>query len=202
MAALCSAVMAYFLMTPVFSFRVSQPVDLAALVLYNSLGVVLALTQSKKKQIDLRSQYMKMCAEPRVEVDVQTALADILSTHVGAFLRQSGISVETGTYALPCTRAEALRVLPDVFQDALNAIGTRHISLYVSYQPDVWHLFIAAERCWPLPLNEVIAIGKADQHCERSSYVGWPDGLNASWFDNGHGRIYQIRGVRRLQAAG
>jgi K+-sensing histidine kinase KdpD len=48
--AMCSATMAFFLMPPLFSLRVSQTHDIVAIVLYVTAGLVLAKTASSYKK--------------------------------------------------------------------------------------------------------------------------------------------------------
>ncbi len=196
--ALCSALMAYFLMTPVYSFRVSQPSDIAALALYGSVGLVLARTIPFKRHRALSTGIPQIHAPSRVEADLEAALADVKSYQLGVLLRAEKIKLAARTTLL-CTHAEAVRILSGVFYSAFQDAQIQQVYIYVTRQPRGQRLFIANYR-WPVPSGQVIVIGRRDADCEPALFSELPPGVSASWFDNGYARIYQVSIPARTQA--
>ena len=184
--ALWGAATAYFLMAPVYSLRVSSSVDLAALALYGTVGLVLAKTAPRKKRLP-RNEPKTVTAgrSPEVLVDIKTVLADLAS--------RSGIQVEASRLnGLRCSYEDAVRVLSDVLAAVDLEPGVRLVSFHTARRPGNELLFVHTPRVWPPPHQETITIGKREQDCSQADFHGWPSHLSATWFDNGNGRIYQI----------
>jgi Domain of unknown function (DUF4118) len=192
--AVCSAAMAYFLMPPVFSLRISQTSDLFALAFYGSVGLVIAKSgPSRQKRIALREEPIRNIPPlKQPEADVRAVMTELMSSDLGVRLRAEDIAIEAASFGLPGPCGDALRMLTDVITRALQGSGIRRISVYGGKRPGVQHLVVAAHRVWPPPLYKVITIGKRDEDCEAAVFLGWPSHSHASWFDNGYDRIYQV----------
>lgn len=189
--AFCSAMVAYFLMTPVYSLRVSQPYDVAALALYGSVGLALARTMPSKRPGALSTGIVQIPAPSRVEADLEAALADVKSCELGVLLRAGKIKLAART-PLFCTHAEAVRILSVVFDAAFQDAQIQQIYIYAAPQPEGQRLFIAAHHRWPVPAGQVIVIGRRDADCQPAQFPEPLPGVFASWFDNGYARIYQV----------
>jgi hypothetical protein len=194
MTAVCSAAMAFFLMPPVHSFRISQTSDRIALGLYSALGLVVAKSApSRKKRAIIRegprqnNNLVKLS-----EVDTQVVMTELMSSDVGARLRVAGVAVDVADVRLPCLYQDALRILTDVVTAALRDTGIRHISIYGGKRPGAQFLIVTAHRVWPSPLYKVITIGQREEDCVPAVFSGWPAHSKANWFDNGYDRIYQV----------
>lgn len=192
---LCSATMAYFVMPPVFSFRVSQTHDLIALAIYGATGLLLVKTAPTRKYADplpLEPSGYPYVSSRCQGTDLADALSDVMSSALGARLQALGLALPEGTLTLPCAHGEAVRILVDVLMAALQVPNVRRIAIHASQQPGVRQLIVAAHYVWPPPLNRVIIVGRRDEDCEAATFDGWPPNSHASWFDNGYDRIFQI----------
>jgi hypothetical protein len=192
--ALCTATMAFFLMPPLFSLRVSQTHDIVALALYGTAGLVLARTvPPKRKRAVVRvDSVCDIGLRTRVETDVSGAVADLMSSDLWGRLSAVDFAVTCGGFALPCTRDETLRILSDVLTAALQTPEVQRVSIYGGQGPSVRRLIVAAHCVWPPPQGKVIIIGKRAEDCEPANFPGWPLHSCASWFENGYDRVYQI----------
>lgn len=192
--ALCSATMAFFLMPPLFSLRVSQTHDIVALAFYGGAGLVLAkAAPSRKKRALIRVDTVCEQAPCRtLETDLSRAVADVLSSALGSPLRALDFAVFGEALTLPCTHDETLRMLSDVLTAALETPEVQRISVYLTHRPSVRRLIVTAHYVWPPPQCKVIRIGARDDECKPTTFPGWPLESRASWFDNGYDRIYQI----------
>jgi hypothetical protein len=197
--ALWSAGTAYFVMAPVYSFRVSNPRDLAALALYGTVGLVFARTTRRTRRRvrnepgdEPNSPGLESPPVPRVEI--KRVLADLTSSsELGERLKQRRIEVESSHLgSFRCSHADAVRVLSHMFAAVLIDPQLRRVSFHVSRRPGIALLFVDAHRSWPSPFRKTITIGKSVEGCSRADFHGWPDDLSATWFDNGYGRIYQV----------
>lgn len=191
--ALCSATMAFFLMPPVFSFRVSKTQDIVVLAFYGATGLVLAKTAPKKKRTPLRVD--PVCDHPqceRLETDLSPAVADLMASDLGVSLRAVNLAIFADALTLPCTKGETFRIMSDVITAAVHTPEVRCISIYGGHQPGVRRLVVTAHYVWPPPLLKVIPIGKRDDDCKPVNFPGWPLHSRASWFDNGYERIFQV----------
>lgn len=194
--AVWAAAMAYFLMPPIFSWRVSHPRDVATLVLYGTVGLVLARTSPARKQYPavVEQDTAKITPSVGVRTYLEVALSELMSSNLGARLRGSQIAVNiTRDAALSCAHADVLCILSTIFDEILAEVPeVRRISICAVRQPGLERLSITAHRAWPLPLHRTILIGMCDKECARLEFPGWPQHISATWFENGYGRIYQV----------
>jgi len=192
---LWSAGTAYFFMAPVYSFRVSNSRDLAALALYGTVGLVLARTTPNSRQpVRDGPDRPKHQSPPVPRADIRRVLADLTSSsELGERLKERQIEVEPSNLDnFRCSYADAVRVLSHVLAAVLIEPQLRRVSFHVSSRPGVALLFVNAHRSWPSPLQQTIMIGKRDEDCSRAVFHGWPSHLSATWFDNTYARIYQV----------
>ena len=191
--ALCGVSMAFFLMPPIFSIRVSQSHDIVALAFYGAGGLVLARSAPKKRRALVQVRPISdLGVRKRVETDLSCGIADVISSDLGVRLRALDFDVATGGVSLPCTPDETRRILSDVLTAALQTPGVERVSVYGGQGPSIRRLIVVAHYVWPPPQGKVIIVGKRDEDCERATFPRWPLHSRASWFDNGYERIYQI----------
>jgi Domain of unknown function (DUF4118) len=191
--ALCSMMIAYFLMPPYLSFRVSQTRDMVMIACFGAMGLVVSRSGARYR-VRARGNPAGAQTGPRVAgstTALAPAVADVMSTDIGALLRGTGIGIDSKDAELPCTHSEAVGILRSILTDSLDE-ATRRISIDVARQPDTWRLSIAAHRVWPAPCDEIIPIGKRAAACTPVTFPVWPDGFRVNWFDNGYDRIYQV----------
>ncbi len=192
--ALGSATMAFFLMPPLYSLRVSQTHDIVVLAFYGGAGLVLAkAAPSRKKRAFIRVD--TVCDQtPRraLETDLSRAVADLMSSDLGGPLRALDFTVFGEALTLPCTQDQTLRMLSDVLTAALETPEVQRISVYLTHRPSVRRLMVTAHYVWPPSQCKVIRIGARDDECKPATFPGWPLESRASWFDNGYDRIYQV----------
>ena len=194
MTVLCGASMVYFLMPPVFTFRISRPADLVTLAFYGTLGLVFATSSTSKRKSAgvLEEPVWNTPPLKQHEADIALAVRELMASDLGVRLRAADIAVEVGAVGLPCAQGAAFRILSDIVMAALRDPEVRRISIHGGRRPGVYRLYLSAHRVWPAPLGRVIIIGKRDEDCEPVLFPGWPPYIRASCFDNGYDRIYQI----------
>ena len=169
--------MAYFLMNPVFSWRVSHPRDKATLVLYGAVGLVLIRTSPMRKRSAAGGDDAPVCPAPRETIQ------------------------DSSNGALACTQAEALSVFPAILDNIISDVPEcRRIWIQIGRQPGRQHVSITAHRTWPPPLHRTILIGKSG-NCTRMEVSGCAGPISWTWFDNGYARIYQIVLPRAIRSA-
>ncbi len=192
--AFCSASMAYFVMPPVFSFRVSQTHDLLALALYGTAGLLLAkMAPARGRRGLVRVDWPSPVEGPgRAWTELSTAMAILTSSELGYRLQVLDVNLPQDRVMMPCTRDEAVRILADILTTVLQIPGVRRASIFGAQQPGVRRLTVAAHYAWPPPLRKVIHIGRRDEDCEALIFAGWLPHWRATWFDNGYDRIFQI----------
>ncbi len=190
---LCGVSMAFFLMPPTFSLRVSQTHDIVALAFYGTAGLVFAKSTPKNKRAAARIDPIRDLGGRKGEgSDLATAAADLISSDLGASLGAIDLYATAGDFILPCTHDATLRILADILTAALQTPEVRRVSIFGAQQPSIYRLIVVAHGVWPPPLFEVITIGKRDEDCESLRFPGWPTNSRASWFHNGHDHIYQV----------
>lgn len=195
--ALWSAATAYFVMPPVYSFRVSDPSDLAALGLYGAIGLVAArITPTKRPP----SNKLSVPGSEALDglVDLKAIWADLCSSSgLGVCLKHRQVEVETsGLGKFRCSHPDAVRVLSDVLTAMLMDSQLRRVSFHTGRRPGVARLLVDAHRIWPPPLQRAITIGRCDEDCLPLDFR-WGSHLNATRLDNGYSQTYQIS-FRRL----
>jgi len=193
--ALWSAGTAYFVMVPVYSFRVSNSRDLVALALFGAVGIILVKTRPLPKRPVRYGPEVPEIEPPSVDlIDLRTVLADLQSSsELGQRLKQRIIEVEVSLpRSFRCSYFDAVRVLSHVFAAVLTEPQLRRVSFHAGRRPGVELLFVCAHTVWPPPLQETITIGQCDADSLRAEFPGWPSHLTATWFDNGYGRTYQV----------
>jgi hypothetical protein len=203
--AFCSATMAFFLMPPLYSLRVSQTHDIIALAFYGTAGLVLAKTAppERKRAVVRVAPICDRGPRERVETDLSRAVADLMSSELGGRLSAVDFAITGESFALPCTHDETLRILTDVLTAALQTPKVQRVSIYGGQRPSARLLTVAAHCVWPPPQGKVIIIGKRAEDCELATFPDWPSYSSASWFDNGCDRVYQISVQdRRMNYAG
>ncbi|HEX4275151.1 MAG TPA: DUF4118 domain-containing protein [Bryobacteraceae bacterium] len=191
LTALCGAVMAFFMMPPVFSFRVLRTSDVLALAFYATTGLVLTHTAPSRRRRALPDTQWAP-APKRLEADLATAVADLDASALGERLRKVAGAIAIEGCALPCTADETFRILSDTVTAALAVQSVQRISIFGSQQPSARRLKVVAHRVWPTPENEIIMIGRREENCIPADFPGWPAHAHASWFDNGYDCIYQV----------
>jgi hypothetical protein len=182
----CGAMIAFFGMPPLYSFRVAETPHILMLSAYGIAGLVIAGAAPRKHRDAQRAS--SLTDEP--SISVETNLLDVLDSLLSNS-RFVDVAIDPRA-SVPCSRSEARLVLSDVLSAALNDPDAERISISASRLPSVFGVTIVAHRVWPPPLGEVIAIGKGDEDCHPASFPGWPANSRANWFDNGYDRVYQI----------
>jgi hypothetical protein len=188
--ALWSVATAYFLMAPVRSLRVSNLDDLAALALFGVAGLVLAKTGSNASE-----PFRGEPDRPPVErVHLPAVLASVMSSRGhGERLRQRKIEVTVSAMTpLECSNTDLARVLSQLLEAAQLEPQLRRISFHAIRCSGQDLLFMDSHRVWPLPNEQAIIIGKRREHCWPADFPGLPSYIEAAWFDNGFGRLYQV----------
>jgi hypothetical protein len=181
MTAICGATIAYML-PPAFSFRVSEPRDLAALALYGAVGLVLASPPPRRARPLVFPVASPAAAAP------ETALNLVAGSVVGDRIRQAGVTLHAGG-SLAGPPEMLSRMLSDVIESALDDTTIAHIAIYSARSPERQALFVAAYREWP---RSAVTIGKRADSCESLHFAGWPSHSRASRFDNPYGCVYQV----------
>lgn len=191
---LCGAFMAFFCMPPFFSFRVSQMHDVLALAAYGVVGLVLAGTAPSKRRAagNPAIQQYDLCIPERVEVDIESTIAELLSSALGDRLRGIEVVVLQNVIALNHSRSDTKRILFDVLREASLLPKVQRISISVGHRPGLRQLNVVARHNIEDLHGKVITIGKRDEDCERIEFPGWPQASHATYFDNGCERVFQI----------
>lgn len=191
--AIWSAVTAYFFMPPQNSFRVSHPGDLVALALFGILGLVFARTVPRGKRPVRDELEVPERTQPATAlVDLESVLVDLMSASgLGDRLRQRQIEIASYLPNFRCSYVDAAHILSQVLTIVMADPQLRRVSFHVCRRPGVNLLFVTGLRASALPLQQTIAIGRGAQNCESADFP-WPSGVNATWFDNGYGRVFQI----------
>ncbi|HWF11315.1 MAG TPA: DUF4118 domain-containing protein [Bryobacteraceae bacterium] len=191
LTAACGAAVAFFVMPPVFSFRVARTRDLLTLAFFGTAGLVLTQRAPSRKR---QQSIPPMWAPPRErrEVALEDIVAEFTASDAGARLRDAAAAIAVKGCALPCTADETFRMLADTVNAALAVPGVSRISIYAAQQPSAKRLNVVAHRIWPTPENEIIMIGQRDSSCTPMDFDGWPPNARSNWFDNGYARIFQI----------
>ena len=200
--ALWSAATAYFVMAPIYSFRVSSPRDVVALALYGTVGLVLA-RRAPVRRTPIERVVPTVAPPPPVIVDLQRVIGEVaLSSELGERLTKRGIEVASSSclQRFPCSYADAVRMVSHVLALVLIEPQLRRVSFHAGRRPEERLLFVDAHRVWPPPPLRSITLGKRDEGCSRADFPSWPAHLTATWFDNGDARIYQIA-LRRERRA-
>jgi hypothetical protein len=193
-AALWSAGTAYFLMTPLYSFRVSKSEDIAALAVYGAVGMVLAKMVPTTRRTASRQERPAVALPRALFFDPAAVLAAVTSSpEVASRLKERSIQFDTSYLtSWRCSHADGVRVLSDVLETVLADPELRRVSLDLARKPGVDVLYVTAHRVWPPPQQRSITIGRRDEDCSKASFRHWPQHVSATWFDNGNGRVYQI----------
>lgn len=190
--AIWSAATAYFFMPPQHSFRISHTGDLVALALFGTVGLVFAKTVPRVKQPVRDQPEVPESTQPTALVDLEAVLVDLMSSSdLGDRLRQRQIEVAPCLPRFRCSYVDAAQILSQVLTIIMGDTQLRRVSFSVCRRPGVNLLFVTGLRASPLPLQQTIAIGRGAESCERADFP-WPSGVQATWFDNGYGRVFQI----------
>lgn len=134
---LCSGIMAYFLMPPVYSLRVSQKHDLVVLGLYTMVGLVLSRTtpsKTKRAATPVDAVHCHASGDGR-QTHLSTAVADLMSSDLGIRLRTLGLVMPGDTFLLPCTRRESQRILTNVLTAVLEDPAVQRIWICGGQRP-------------------------------------------------------------------
>ena len=192
MTAICGATMAY-LLPPAFSFRVSEPRDVAALAIYGTIGLVLASPPRGTRKRARPSQAVPPSASDSApsESQLERVIPELMGSAVGARIRESGITVD-GRGPLPWAPEEAVYRLSAVLEAAMQDPRVREISIYSGRCPGDMRVFVAAYHSCPPQNPTAVTIGKRHEDCETAVFPGWLPDYRATWFGNPCGRVYQI----------
>jgi len=192
-AAAGGAFMVYFLMPPIFSFRVSRPSDLAILACYGALGLVLIRVHRNPTQN--ADQPGRDREDRRLREDgtaVAPAIERLLASDLGDRLSKTNIVLDLECAVMPWAPDDMVRILSAVITNAIQKCNVQRISICGGRRPGIRRLVVTAHRVWPPPLNVVIDVGKADEDCEAVASLDLPRSSRATWFDNGYSYIYQL----------
>lgn len=185
----CSAAMAFFLMPPRFSLRVSESRDVLVLSLYGCVGLVTAkATRSRPKQKAVSADCIREFCPTRpspVETDLSRILGELMSSELEAVLEPIIIAGSGEGFTVPCSSEETHRLLADALAFALQTRGIQRISINGGQRPGIRRVIVAAHLVWPTPQGRVITMGKRDEDCELVVFPGWPSHWRACWFENG-----------------
>lgn len=198
--AVCAATIAFFLMPPVLSFRVSETRDLIALAVFGTAGLVLAQSPRSRRRLRLAGVEPSKEAStipPHPESDLHDVVEQLMASDLGMRLRKLGFAVPDGGLTLPCNQAEASRILFDVSALASETPGIQHLSIYAAQFPGVRRITVAAHLVWPPPLGMVLTIGKRDEDCSQIEFPGWPGNWKAWYFENCCHRVFQVSVTRK-----
>lgn len=193
--ALYGLTLAFFVMPPRFSLRVTHRQDILALAFYGAAGLVLTETtpSAKKKREPARARPQRdFNPRQRVETDLALAISHVMSSCLGVRLRALDFSCSAEKFWLPCSFDDALTVLMAVLTAAIETPGVQRVSLGVGQRPGSRQLTVAAHYILARPAT-VVTIGKRDMDCEPVAFLGWPAHASATTFDNGYARIFQIK---------
>jgi hypothetical protein len=189
----CGAAIAYFFMAPIFSFRISQPIDAIALSLYGAVGLVLFETNRGRTEICPTGISPSLFSRARPHTNIGSIISELARTDLGDRLRKLKIPVEFDSrISLPCTHTEAIQILSDLLAACLDCPEVQRVWIHHSRQPGMERLSLIAHRTWPFPAYETIHIGKRDEDCEALEFANWPFYSRVTVFDNGYARIYQL----------
>jgi hypothetical protein len=192
---LWSAGTAYFLMPPVYSFRIANAGDLAAIALYGAVGLVLARTAPGPRRPVRNEHDIPGTESPRAAlVNLATVLADLISSSsLGERLKERQVEIDAPyLHKIHCSYTDGVCILSHALAAVLAEPHRCRVSFHVGRRPEAELLFVDVHRVWPPPPRQTITIGKSDENCSRGDPHGWPSHLSATWFDNGYGRNYQI----------
>ena len=188
--AFCAGSIAYFLMAPVHSFRISGMLDLLALTLYGISGMVFARTvpaaKSDPEPIPVPSWSRSF------ETEVSTAVASLLASGRHPGLQSVQFDYAAASLTLPCSLQETIHIVSEIVGAALTTPDVRRIAIRTAQLPRARQVIISANRVWPPPLDQVVTIGRRDADCEPVRFPGFPSNIRVSWFDNGYDRIYRV----------
>jgi hypothetical protein len=181
---------AYFFMEPVYSFRVSNAQDIAALVLYGTVGLVFVRTSdslSPERRSPLRRELPAEALVDLKSVWMEPALG------FEERLSQRHIEAETSFLQdFQCSHVDAVQILSGAVTLAVSDPEISRISLYSGRKGGAQILYVDAQRNWPPPLEQRVAVGKSETDCPGAEFSGWPSHITGTWFDNECGRTYQI----------
>jgi hypothetical protein len=183
LAAFFAAFVAFFVMPPVFSFRIDRPYDLATLVGYglSSLAAVRLFRRGTRREVPSDN--------PTVSLTTTMMLG---SSAVSTSLLKSQFSrneEESELYLDP----KISKVIADVFELANESTTIAgRTSVHSAYQPGLRKVWIVAQRLPGVPLPHSMIIGLRDEDCQRIVCPDWPANCSVTWFDNRAERVYQI----------
>jgi hypothetical protein len=102
--AVSSAAMAFFLMPPVHSFRVSDTSDRFALCFYDAVGLVVAKSAPSRKKCACSREEPTPNSYPvrSPQTDIQAVMTELMSSDVGARLNVAGVAVDVARTARIC----------------------------------------------------------------------------------------------------
>ncbi len=192
--AACTAFLAYFVMPPVLSFRISNARDIVALTLYGVAGLVLARSAPKKLRTakPLRDVSHETGKRQRIESALSAVVDDIIAAHVADQMNTTVVTVADDAI-VPLPKEVLSPILADVLMAALKVPNLQRISIAEGRRPGVVRLTVTAHYIWPFPLLKTVTIGKAAVACDHViEFDRWPSTAHATWFDNGYGVVYQI----------
>jgi len=193
--AIYSLTLAFFVMPPRFSLRVTHRQDILALAFYGAAGLVLTeTTPSAKKKRELVRTRSQGDFNPRLRVGTSLSLAisHVMNSDLGVRLRALDFSWSAEEFCLPCSFDETITVLTAVLTAAIETPAVQRVSLSVGQRPGARQLTIAAHYVLPAPPRTVLTIGKRDSDCEIITCPGLPARASVTQFDNGYGRVLQV----------
>ena len=178
---------------PFLSFHIERKVDIAALALQSLAGVLIASTsRGKARQYAESSDF-----EPRRQLERTYSLLAVAQRvvkcdpdlqHTVIDLQASGCTGEQ----VGLSESDLQRILFDVIRSSISYGHAHRISLSIGRRPENDQIVIITEPDTAPELRRLYAIGRPDSHCDPLPVDNWPKGCSATWFNNGHARIYQI----------
>jgi hypothetical protein len=169
LAAFFGASVAFFVMPPMFSFRIDQPYDLATLIGYglSSLAAAHLFRRGARQQVSFDSRTLTLNTAP-------------------AFSRhEDGLEL----YFDPKISNVIANVLELASESPTIAGRT---SIHSACQPGLRRVWIVAQRRTDAPLPHSLIIGLRDEDCQTIVRPDWPANCSVTWFDNRVERVYQI----------
>lgn len=184
---------AYFLMPPVFSFRVSRTSDLVILACYGAVGFVLVRVQrNASENVDRQVRHPNHTPIRRSGTAVSPAVEKLLASDLGDLLSRSSVVMDLEPAVMPWCIDDMVGVLNAAISDAVRKDQIHRISVSGARRPGIRSLIVTAHRTWPPPLEVVILIGKGGNICDVFKPPQLPRNSRATWFDNGYGYTYQF----------
>ena len=191
--ALSGALIAYFVMPPVFSFRIERQKDLAILNVYCVAGLV--VTRTVRRASRGRNLAGRMARGPRASAVSELAIREAITWAIGSDPRFRTVDFRPVPFDPPreiCHAQRAIaRVVAEVLQIAFERSGeARRVSIYSARESGAERVWIIAQYAADPALPYSLNTGRDD--AQPLFQVTWPAQFAVTHFDNGVEHVYQI----------